>query len=239
MKNKKFYCLFISAILTIGCLFPFAGCKPQETPTPTDGSAVIELQLLNNHKNESIDELFTYAQTKTDENYYSESSRALMLEILKKGVKDIGGADTIVAIDEVFSNVKAEIDAVDTISVISGIYTLKEAYEKGILTKKDLEIISTRHNYGYSSSETLSDELKTELKELIAWTVTSWGYEDMLSPEEIVLNKFYGRYGAAYVISYDYGQYGALYAPYDLEIDGVLFHFSDSRFANRLVVYVK
>ena len=237
MKNKKFYCLFISAILTIGCLFPFAGCNSQGTPT--DDNAVIERQLLNTYKNERIDELFAYVKAKIDENYYSESSRSLILDVLNKGVKDIGVADTIIAIDEVFSNVKTEIDAVDTISVVSGIYTLQEAYEKGMLSKKELKIISTRHNYGYDNSETLSDELQANLKTLIAWTVTNWGYADILSPEEIVLTKFYGRYGGVCVISYDYGQYPAVSVPYELEIDGVLFHFGDSRYAYRLVVYVK
>ena len=89
MKNKKVCSLFISGILALGCLFPFIGCNSQGTPT--DDNAVIELQLLNNHKNESIDELFTYAQTKTDENYYSESSRALILDILKKSPLYLGG----------------------------------------------------------------------------------------------------------------------------------------------------
>ena len=239
MKKQRVFYILVSAILTMGCLFPFASCKPQETPT--DDSAVIELQLLNNHKNESIDELFMYVKAKIDENYYSESSRALILEILKNGVKDIGGADTIVAIDEVFSNVKAEINAVDTERVIGRIYTLQKAYEKGVFTKQDLEIIATRYNYDYSSSENLSDELQTDLKEAIAWTATFWDVAEgaWIEPEEIELKEFYGEYGTACVISYEYGQYKGESNPYDLEIDGVLFHFKDSRYVKRLVVYVK
>lgn len=140
MKKQRVFCILVSAILTVSCIFSFVSCKPQETPTPTDDSAVIELQLLNNHKNESIDELFAYVKAKIDENYYSESSRALILDILQESIGCINVAENIANVDTIVEEQKGKIGTVATLEVLGEFYTFQEAYDKGYMTVEDLQL---------------------------------------------------------------------------------------------------
>ena len=242
MSFKKFSCCFWVIILLVACFFSLTGCK-QQTNSESGSSDNLAMELVD-YRVASIDDLFTYVKAKIDENYYGESSLELIWDILQKGIQDISGSDEMVTISEISVDVKEKIDAVDTLKVIGRLYGLQEAYEKGILTKKELQELATKNNYGFEKLE-LSEELSLEIRTSVAKKLEMDAWWDSLdavqfSPEEIAIYRYYGKYGpSAYVVLFDYGQHPGVSSPAELNIDDVIFYFGQSRFTSQLVVYVK
>lgn len=116
-------------------------------------------------------------------------------------------------------------------------YSIREAYEDGLIQKEDLQIIANRHNNKQTlnlSDNDLIDKIKDSWAKKLRENCND--FRD-IAGKDVVLSRFYGVYGNYYVVFLDYGTYTEEYVPVDLEIDGVIFHFGHPRFVSRLVVY--
>ena len=240
MMNKNLFILLRNVLLMV-CMFSLACCSPKNEGADT-ASDNVNVELID-RKAEAIDDLFAYMQNKMDENFYNEESRDLLLDIMREGVQDISATDDIAKVDTMYSEITQKIDAVDTIKIIGSTYSLQEAYEKGILTKKELQELATKINYGFEKLE-LSEELSLEIRTAVAKKLESDAWDSLdyveFSPEEIAIYRYYGKYGpSAYVVLFDYGQHPGVSSPAELNIDDVIFYFGQSRFTSQLVVYVK
>ena len=119
-------------------------------------------------------------------------------------------------------------------------YSLKEAYEKGLLEKENIQTIADYHNNKTSAPEPLSDKMAMEIKEEWSkkWKMDSGNCFD-IATDEVGLMRYYGYYDNVYVVFLSYGQYIDLYAPCEFEIEGIVFSFSHANYMDGLVVYQK
>ena len=116
-------------------------------------------------------------------------------------------------------------------------YSIKQAYEKGLITHEELEIIADYHH----------DKIRLELtdKKIIRKIENLYvkelreEYENLsnITVEDVYIRRFYGVYRNSYVVLLDYGLATTEVSPADMEIDGVVFHFGHYRYINSLVVY--
>ena len=116
-------------------------------------------------------------------------------------------------------------------------YSLRQAYEKGLITHEELEIIADYHH----------DKIRLELtdKKIIKKIKNLYAKElrendetfSNITSDEIGISSFYGAYGNCYVVYLSYGQVIAEFFPVDMEIDGVIFKFGHPVYRDRLVVY--
>ena len=117
-------------------------------------------------------------------------------------------------------------------------YSLRDAYEAGYLTKEQIQEVANYHNNGLHNNDmdlTLSSQVKN------SWARYLKENSDTFS--DIKANdidfKHYGTYGKYSVVMMYYGHNADQYAPTDVEIDGIVFHFGHYNTVKDLVVYVK
>ena len=159
-----------------------------------------------------------------------------------------GGATSESSINSIDSSVESSeessTDSSEEIVATGEFYTLEEAYEKGLLTKEDLQKIADVHNSAIKPDLTdqLSNELATEIKEAYAKELRE--QPDTIFPNitsEKLLIYFFGFFNNNAVVSLTNVLEGGLGVDYDisLDIDGVIFKFTMRYQIKNLVVYVK
>ena len=116
-------------------------------------------------------------------------------------------------------------------------YSLRQAYEKGLITHEELEIIADYHNNGIRL-ELTDKKIIRKIKNLYAKELreNDETFSDITS-DEIGIRRFYGVYGNCYVVLLDYGSGTTEILPVDMEIDVVVIHFGHYRYRDRLAVY--
>lgn len=236
MKLKRFFCVLLSNLLVIACAFSLTCCKPQTNGESTTSSNVT-VELID-YKVSAIDDLFSYVKSEMDEKDYSEDSYASILEILQESINHIHVTDSIANIDAISKETKEKIAVIPAIGNSGEIYYLQEAYQNGLLTKQELQIIANYRDNGQDCPDSLSEELIEEMKE--AWIKKLHkSSNDLLTVNDVTITRFYGMYRDSYVIMLDYGQGTADFVPVELNIDGIIFRFGHPRYMDRLVVYKK
>jgi len=159
-----------------------------------------------------------------------------------------GGTTSESSVESLTSSVESseessEVESSEEIVATGEFYTLEEAYEKGLLTKEDLQkIADIRKGIQSSPNEKLSDELAAEIKEARAKELRE--QPDTLFPNitsEKLLIRFLGFFNNNAVVSLTNVLEGGLGVDYDvtLDIDGVIFKFTMRYQIKNLVVYVK
>ena len=116
-------------------------------------------------------------------------------------------------------------------------YSLRQAYEKGLITHEELEIIADYHNNGIRL-ELTDKKIIRKIENLYVKELRE-EYENLsdITVEDVYIHCFYGVYRNSYVVVLDYGSGTTEILPADMEIDGVVFHFGQYRYMDRLVVY--
>jgi hypothetical protein len=117
-------------------------------------------------------------------------------------------------------------------------YTLEEAYNNGYIIKEELQTIADMHNNGYVGLESLSNSRESEIKIALARHLrkNSDTFSD-ITAKEISVKAFYGAYDNVYVVKVAYGEYMDWIKPTEIEIDGIILHFSQPSRVKDLVVY--
>lgn len=110
-------------------------------------------------------------------------------------------------------------------------YTLREAYEQGMITKADLESISTCRlgvdgNPLSQYQKPLDKEIVYAIKETLAYEYNLGGYK--LGVEEFGVMCYYGTYNGLPAIKRK-GPYMYMAIVWDDIIDGVEFHYGSSQ----------
>ena len=112
-----------------------------------------------------------------------------------------------------------------------GLYTLREAYDKGQLTQADLQAIADLYHNNKNCAEQLNEEVaitirKAWLKDYIERKGESC---DIKTEDDVMIYNYYGTYNkcvACYVERKGI-VYTAVYAPYIITVGGVDFHFNN------------
>ena len=116
-------------------------------------------------------------------------------------------------------------------------YSLRQAYEKGLITHEELEIIADYHNND-KRLELTDKKIIKKIKNLYAKELRENDETfSNITSDEIGISSFYGAYGNCYVVILGYGIVLDEYIPVDMEIDGVIFQFGHPVYRDRLVVY--
>ena len=111
------------------------------------------------------------------------------------------------------------------------IYSLREAYEDGLLTEGDLMSIAYYSNNGVPYPEELDDRIDQSIRETVAYKYRS--DREHPNPDATVdalsISQYYGEYHGYYAVLLDYdravfGQVPEVVVDIWFEIGGVLFH---------------
>ena len=108
---------------------------------------------------------------------------------------------------------------------LGNFYTLQEAYDGGMLTVEDLQVIAEYHEKGVSVPEPLSPDIENAIKEVAARNLREKeSYEDAKA-EDFTITKYYGTYNGcvAFKIEDIYFSHPAVCV--DETIAGVEFHY--------------
>ena len=113
----------------------------------------------------------------------------------------------------------------------NGFYTLQEAYDRGYLTKEDLEQIAYYINNGLSCPEPLDSSIEDAIKESAAYEMRNretHPYPEATADDFTILN-YYGSYSDCFVVSMNdcYDLFPADVPNYWEEIGGVQFHITN------------
>jgi hypothetical protein len=112
-------------------------------------------------------------------------------------------------------------------------YSLKEAYDEGLLTVENLQSIADYHNNGISYPEELDDFVSESVKKAWAESLRT----DKTNPrpettaEEIVITKYYGTYNNCIVVILDYGTHADVSIPVTDTVGGVSFNYGHPRYS--------
>lgn len=120
-----------------------------------------------------------------------------------------------------------------------GLYALKEAYDKGLLTHSELQELADDFNNGKRCDETLDEELVDTIKK--AWvkyyTERNGGSGHVILEDEPIIFRYHGTYNKCVACTLEPGWliYPAVYSPMPVTIDGVTFNFQ--RYRSALVIW--
>ena len=184
---------------------------------------------LEQYKTEAKAELTTYADARCAELNCAEASAAIA-GLLEQGKTAIDNAATKPAVNTARDAAKADINAVSQKEANGAFYSLQEAFDKGLLTKEDLQNIAYYHNDDSMPvyPETLNADVATAIKQDF---VHNENCQDKGHDIEII---YYGTYNDSVAVLI----YCQLYYDmklYDETIEGIFFHYGSP---NKIQIWV-
>ena len=201
-----------------------------------DAKTAIDALDFENYKETKTEELQTYADDLGELNYDSEGWQAVC-DAVATGKTAIAEATTKEAVDTAFNDAKTAINAVEMDETILGnFYTLQEAYDGGMLTVEDLQVIAEYHEKKVSAPEEINPGILKKIKEVAARDMREKkNYEDAKA-EDYHLIRYYGFYNGcvAFMINHPYYFYYAVMLDENEIVAGVRFHYTDPK---RIVVW--
>ena len=118
---------------------------------------------------------------------------------------------------------------------LGNFYTLQEAYDGGMLTVEDLQVIAEYHEKGVSVPEPLSPDIENAIKEVAARNLREKENIEDATADGFWIYRYYGTYNEC--VAFMIRGY-ILYTAEDLDeneiIAGVRFHYNDP---NRIMVW--
>ena len=118
---------------------------------------------------------------------------------------------------------------------LGNFYTLQEAYDGGMLTVEDLQVIAEYHEKGVSVPEPLSPDVENAIKEVAARNMREKENIEDATADGFWIDRYYGTYNGsvAFMIS-GYIAYPAVVLDENEIVAGVRFHYTDP---NRIMVW--
>ena len=201
-----------------------------------DAKTAIDALDFENYKETKTEELQTYADDLGELNYDSDGWQAVC-DAVAAGKTAIAEATTKEAVDTAFNDAKTAINAVEMDETILGnFYTLQEAYDGGMLTVEDLQVIAEYLEKNVSAPEEINPGISKKIKEVAARDMREKkNYEDAKA-EDYHLIRYYGFYNGcvAFMINHPYYSYYAVMLDENEIVAGVRFHYTDP---NRIIVW--
>lgn len=105
-------------------------------------------------------------------------------------------------------------------------YTLKEAYEAGLLTREDLQTIALYYNGGEDVPDPIDARVAASIRESAAQRERLVNHTLEAKARDYEILKFYGEYNGCYAVKFNfpYGQFPAVDVDEWEEIGGIRFH---------------
>lgn len=105
-------------------------------------------------------------------------------------------------------------------------FTLREAYDKGILVKSDLEQIAYYNNENVHFLQTIDDGVEAKIKH--DWAIDLMKYTEYAEAEGVSVIRYYGEFSGSHIVRINdiYTSYYTEPVDFWEEIDGVSFHIT-------------
>ena len=190
-----------------------------------DAKTAIDALNFENYKETKTEELQTYADDLGELNYDSEGWQAVC-DAVAAGKTAIAEATTKEAVDTAFNDAKTAINAVEMDETILGnFYTLQEAYDGGMLTVEDLQVIAEYLEKNVSAPEEINPGIIKKIKEVAARNLREKeNYEDAKA-EDFTITKYYGTYNGCVAFKIENIHFLHPAVCVDETIAGVEFHY--------------
>ena len=118
---------------------------------------------------------------------------------------------------------------------LGNFYTLQEAYDGGLLTVEDLQVIAEYHEKGVSVPEPLDPNIENTIKEVAAREMREKENIEDATADGFWIDRYYGTYnGSVAFMIIGYIAYPAVELDENEIIAGVRFHYTDP---NRIIVW--
>ncbi|MCL2678460.1 MAG: hypothetical protein FWE85_05350, partial [Clostridiales bacterium] len=151
---------------------------------------------------------------------YSAENWAVVLELIEDGKAAITAATNKAGVDSSVTEAKTQIDAVEKEKKMGASYSLQEAFDKGLLTKEDLQNIAYYHND--DSMPVFPESLDAGIAEAIKRDFVH--HENCQDKAHEIEIKYYGTYddSVAVLIYCQLSYAGVLY---NETVDDVFFYY--------------
>lgn len=214
MKKRFFY--VVIAILMV-LLFVLSACKETDTLEKKIDELQQQIEKFQQQTDESHQQIDELQQQLADLQQAVEAKDS-EIEDLNQQIKSQDKR-----IEELLRELRNEL------SVTAGLFSLQEAYDRGYLTKEDLEQIAYYINNGLSCPEPLDSSIEDAIKESAAYEIRNRQIEPFLdaTADGFTIVRYYGNYSNSFVVRMrnDYDLYPTDVPSYWVEIGGVQFHF--------------
>lgn len=174
---------------------------------------------LSAYKNNAADELLTYATEKLENEYYADQGHQEFLNIIIESIKKINASARENVIDIIKKEAKDKMDSVEPLDIIGSFYTLPQAFEQGLISHDDLEIMA---DYINSDTSANSEELSPKTLLAIKRNFANY-YQIGIDTVSLV---YYGNYNDCYAVIVDRKDAGHASVMTDVIVDEVLFEYS-------------
>ena len=192
-----------------------------------DAKTAIDALDFENYKETKTEELQTYADDLGELNYDSEGWQAVC-DAVATGKTAIAEATTKEAVDTAFNDAKTAINAVEMDETILGnFYTLQEAYDGGMLTVEDLQVIAEYLEKNVSAPEEINPGILKKIKEVAARNLREKEPDRFpdAKAEDFTITKYYGTYNGCVAFKIEDIYFSHFAVCVDEAIAGVEFHY--------------
>ena len=199
--KKRFWGIAVAILMVI--LFVLSACAE----TDEHENKIDELQQQIAELQQQLDELQQSVETKDSE-----------IEDLNEQIENQNKR-----IEELLRELRNEL------SVATNLYSLQESYDRGYLTKEDLEQIAYYINNELSYLQPLESSIEYAIKEAAAYKIRNREKEPFpdATADGFTIVEYYGNYSDSFVVRMrdDYDLHPSDVSSYWIEIGGVQFHF--------------
>lgn len=211
-KILRMLYVMIVCFIVIVCLGVFCGCSGEN---------------LEEYKKTKAEELQTYSDAKGERNYSADDRQAIC-DAVVAGKAAIADATTKTEVDMAFNHAKLTIDTVGMDETILGnFYTLQEAYDEGMLTVEDLQVIAEYLEKNVSAPEEINPGILKKIKEVAARNLREKEpnrFPDAKA-EDFTITKYYGTYNGCVAFKIENIYFSHFAVCVDEAIAGVEFHY--------------